>query len=133
MTPRGVRTRVGQAGQQRFGLMAEALREAMPAGTEWTQPEGGMFFWLRLPEGCDAMGLLPKAVAAGLAYVTEDRKSLGLVLDDSIAHNIAFGGLAGATEQQIEAAESGIPHLIAEPLVVSDAVAAQARAQGDGI
>ncbi|KAB0581049.1 PLP-dependent aminotransferase family protein [Ideonella dechloratans] len=50
-------------------VMAEALREAMPAGTEWTQPEGGMFFWLRLPAGCRAMDLLPKAVAAGVAFV----------------------------------------------------------------
>ena len=28
-----------------------------------------MFFWLRLPAGCDAMALLPKAVEAGVAYV----------------------------------------------------------------
>ena len=28
-----------------------------------------MFFWVRLPEGCDAMALLPKAVEAGVAYV----------------------------------------------------------------
>jgi 2-aminoadipate transaminase len=28
-----------------------------------------MFFWLRLPAGCDALALLPQAVAAGIAYV----------------------------------------------------------------
>jgi 2-aminoadipate transaminase len=28
-----------------------------------------MFFWLRLPAGCDALALLPKAVDAGIAYV----------------------------------------------------------------
>jgi len=28
-----------------------------------------MFFWLRLPAGCDAMALLPRAVEAGVAYV----------------------------------------------------------------
>jgi 2-aminoadipate transaminase len=49
--------------------MAVALTRHMPEGTEWQVPHGGMFFWLRLPEGCDAMGLLPKAVAAGVAYV----------------------------------------------------------------
>ena len=49
--------------------MADALARHMPAGTEWQQPQGGMFFWLRLPPGCDAMALLPKAVAAGVAYV----------------------------------------------------------------
>ena len=49
--------------------MAQALQRHMPEGTEWQSPKGGMFFWVRLPAGCDALGLLPKAVAAGIAYV----------------------------------------------------------------
>ena len=49
--------------------MAQALREHLPAGSEWHVPQGGMFFWIRLPEGCHAMALLPKAVAEGVAYV----------------------------------------------------------------
>ncbi|HSI52802.1 PLP-dependent aminotransferase family protein [Ideonella sp.] len=49
--------------------MAQALTEHMPAGTEWAAPQGGMFFWLRLPAGCNAMAQLPKAVAAGVAFV----------------------------------------------------------------
>ena len=49
--------------------MAEALKEHLPAGCEWQTPVGGMFFWIRLPEGFDAMALLPKAVDAGIAFV----------------------------------------------------------------
>ena len=49
--------------------MAEALEQHLPAGCEWLKPKGGMFFWIRLPEGFDAMALLPKAVDAGIAYV----------------------------------------------------------------
>ena len=49
--------------------MDTALHASMPAGCEWLKPAGGMFFWLRLPAGCDAMALLPKAVEAGVAYV----------------------------------------------------------------
>ena len=49
--------------------MAEALTQHLPAGTEWSAPQGGMFFWLRLPAGCHAMALLPEAVKAGVAYV----------------------------------------------------------------
>ncbi len=49
--------------------MAEALARHMPEGTEWQLPQGGMFFWLRLPAGCDALALLPQAVEAGIAYV----------------------------------------------------------------
>jgi 2-aminoadipate transaminase len=38
-------------------------------GCRWTVPTGGMFFWLELPEGVDAMALLPRAVDAGVAFV----------------------------------------------------------------
>jgi 2-aminoadipate transaminase len=50
-------------------VMAAALREHLPAGTAWEIPRGGMFFWLRLPDGFDTMALLDKAVAAGVAFV----------------------------------------------------------------
>jgi 2-aminoadipate transaminase len=49
--------------------MDAALHRHMPAGTTWRAPRGGMFFWLRLPAGLDAMQLLEHAVAAGVAYV----------------------------------------------------------------
>ncbi|WP_428421428.1 PLP-dependent aminotransferase family protein [Methylibium sp.] len=49
--------------------MAAALREHLSDATEWQAPRGGMFFWLRLPSGLDATALLPRAVAAGVAYV----------------------------------------------------------------
>ena len=55
--------------QRHCAAMAEALTRHMPADTEWQRPRGGMFFWLRLPAGCDALALLPRAVAAGIAYV----------------------------------------------------------------
>ena len=38
---------------------------------------------------------IDRAVAHGLAYVTEDRKALGLVLDDSIAQNVTLANLRG--------------------------------------
>ena len=37
---------------------------------------------------------VPKAIAQGLAYVTEDRKACGLVLGDSIVHNISLARLS---------------------------------------
>jgi len=41
----------------------------MPDGCEWSQPTGGMFTWLKLPEGLDSSELRPAATAAGVAYV----------------------------------------------------------------
>ena len=39
------------------------------------------------------MGDVADAIAAGVAYVPEDRKSLGLVLDDDIRHNTTMSAL----------------------------------------
>lgn len=41
---------------------------------------------------------IQKAVAAGLAYVTEDRKALGLILNDDIKHNISLVNLPGVAK-----------------------------------
>ena len=49
--------------------LKEALDAHLPPSCAWSAPKGGMFFWVRLPEGCDALALLPKAVEAGMAYV----------------------------------------------------------------
>ena len=49
--------------------MRAALEAHMPAGCHWTVPSGGMFFWVELPEGVDAVALLPKAVERSMAYV----------------------------------------------------------------
>ena len=41
------------------------------------------------------LSTVPRAIAAGLAYVTEDRKQLGLLLDESIGRNISLANLRG--------------------------------------
>src|SRR5436190_21971436 len=49
--------------------MRAALEQHMPRGCHWTVPVGGMFFWIELPAGIDAMALLPQAVERGMAFV----------------------------------------------------------------
>jgi 2-aminoadipate transaminase len=49
--------------------MAQALRRHLPATCRWALPAGGMFFWVEGPATLDALAMLPKAVAAGVAYV----------------------------------------------------------------
>jgi len=49
--------------------MRAALDKHLPTGCRFNVPAGGMFFWVELPEGLDAVALLPQAVDAGMAYV----------------------------------------------------------------
>lgn len=51
------------------GVMINALKRYMPEGVEWTEPEGGLFLWIKLPENMDATALFPKAVENKVAYV----------------------------------------------------------------
>ncbi len=44
---------------------------------------------------------IPKAMNAGLAYATEDRKTYGLVLIDHIKHNITLANLGGVSTRGI--------------------------------
>ena len=49
--------------------MEASLEKHMGGLAEWVKPVGGMFFWLELKAGLDAVALLPRAVDAGMAYV----------------------------------------------------------------
>jgi putative multiple sugar transport system ATP-binding protein len=42
-----------------------------------------------------------KAIAAGLAYVTEDRKHYGLVLEDQVRHNVSLANLRGVSRATV--------------------------------
>ncbi|MBL8792041.1 MAG: sugar ABC transporter ATP-binding protein [Rhizobiales bacterium] len=44
---------------------------------------------------------IPRAKEAGLAYVTEDRKTFGLVLIDHIKHNVTLANLDGVSERGV--------------------------------
>ena len=45
------------------------LTEYMPEGIRWTHPEGGLFIFLTMPEGFEAVKFYDKALDAGVAYV----------------------------------------------------------------
>ncbi len=50
-------------------LLLSLLETHMPEGVKWTRPEGGLFLFLTLPEGFDAVKFYDKALDAGVAYV----------------------------------------------------------------
>jgi len=55
--------------RERRDAMLAALADLMPRGSAWTRPEGGMFVWVTLPDGVEALPLLAAAVARRVAFV----------------------------------------------------------------
>ncbi len=55
--------------RERRDALLDALADLMPAGTTWTRPTGGLFVWMSLPAGLDSKAMMPRAIAARVAYV----------------------------------------------------------------
>jgi len=64
---RSVRT-VSAALGERARVLAAALREHIP-GVRFTEPDGGYFLWVQLPDGVDADQLAAAAMQRGVAVV----------------------------------------------------------------
>ncbi|HET8683631.1 MAG TPA: PLP-dependent aminotransferase family protein [Micromonosporaceae bacterium] len=55
--------------RERRDTLLASLADLMPAGTAWTRPGGGLFVWATLPHGLDSKAMMPRAIAARVAYV----------------------------------------------------------------
>ena len=55
--------------RERRDATLSALDRMMPPGCQWTRPGGGFYVWLKLPNGVNAKAMLPRAIAARVAYV----------------------------------------------------------------
>ena len=49
--------------------LLSCLDRHMPKAADWTEPKGGFFVWVELPETVDTVEMLPDAVEAGVAYL----------------------------------------------------------------
>ncbi len=54
---------------QRDAMLAALETNLAGTGVQWNTPGGGMFLWVKLPAGMDAVALLPKAVERNVAFV----------------------------------------------------------------
>lgn len=50
-------------------LLEGLLEKYLPKGSTWTQPQGGLFIFVNLPESLDVTALFPEAISRGVAYV----------------------------------------------------------------
>jgi len=55
--------------RERRDTLLSSLADMMPAGTTWTRPGGGLFVWATLAGGLDSKAMMPRAIAARVAYV----------------------------------------------------------------
>lgn len=56
--------------RERCHHMIDCLRQYMPEGVSWTEPEGGLFLFITMPEGLDSAEVLKKAIEVNVAFVT---------------------------------------------------------------
>jgi DNA-binding transcriptional MocR family regulator len=61
--------RLRDAYRERRDAMMSAMPATAPEGSVWSDPDGGMFTWVRLPGSTDSAALLPQALAKDVAYV----------------------------------------------------------------
>lgn len=102
---------------RRRQLMLESLERHMPKGASWTDPEGGFFIWLSLPEAIDTTKMRPHASELGVEYLpgatcyadgsvkNKIRLSFSFATDDQIVEGIRI--LAGVIRGEM--LELGLP------------------------
>lgn len=61
--------RIRETYRARRDAMCEAIAEFFPPEVHYTQPEGGLFLWVTLPQGMDAVSLLQEAAKKKVAFV----------------------------------------------------------------
>jgi 2-aminoadipate transaminase len=96
--------------QRRRDLMLAALAQHMPEGTTWTEPDGGFFIWVTLPEAIDTVRMLPQVRERGVDYLpgpacfsdgsgrNQLRLSFSFAADDTIEPGIKTIGEIAAGE-----------------------------------
>ncbi len=103
--------------REKRNAMIDALEKHMPKdeGIRWTEPDGGLFVWVWLPEGIDAGTMIERAIEKKVAYVPG-----AAAFVDGSGQNTMRLSFSSSTVEQIE---EGIQRLAG---VVQSEIAAQA-------
>ena len=94
--------------KEQLDAMLEELA-TFPEGTRYTRPEGGLFIWVELPEGLNALEMLQTCVARGVAYVPGTHFFSG-----GGHHNTLRLNFSNSTVEQIHKGMAVIREVIAE-------------------
>jgi len=103
-----------------YGHKEAIMQATLKAGlghtpVSWTEPDGGMFFWVQLPDGMDSQQLLNQAIAAGVAFV----KGSAFFTDTLNGRNCLRLNFSGPSSAQIETGLTRLTSLIEANLKVA--------------
>jgi 2-aminoadipate transaminase len=84
--------RMIEAGRERLAAAMASAARFLPQGSHWTRPQGGLNFWITLPDRLDASALLERAQREGVAYLPGALFSVNRHHSDAL--RISFGGTA---------------------------------------
>ncbi len=119
--------RIAAVYRRKRDAMLRALTREMPKGVTWTRPEGGLFLWVRLPEGMDTEALLPEAVdREKVAYVIGS----GFFADGGRKHTMRLN-FSYPSEEEIDEGIRRLARLITRHLPVSTSSTAERTTVSD--
>lgn len=87
--------------RSRRDALLHGLAEYLPPGCTWQRPGGGFFAWVMLPAGIDGAALLPRAQAAGVAFLPGST----FFLDDRTVNTLRLAFSLYPPEELYEAAK----------------------------
>ena len=83
--------------RRRKDTMADAIRKYFPDEITWTEPRGGFYMWLKLPDRLNIMSVLKKSIEKGAVFV------IGKTFDPNAVDNSHFRlAFSNTPEDQIE-------------------------------
>lgn len=91
--------------------MLKSLDRHMPKEVKWSKPSGGMFLWLKLPEGIDTKDIFQTALEHNVAYVIGHPFHCDNSGGNTLRLNFSF-----PTLEQIEAGVERLGNMIREVL-----------------
>jgi 2-aminoadipate transaminase len=126
--------------RRRRDVMLEALTEHLPREATWTQPNGGLFIWARLPDYIDTTDLLARALRENVAFVpgraaymdgrggSEMRLNFSGISDDDIREGVRRIGKIVREQVALYSTLTGAEP--AKPAVVENVVELRRRRAG---
>lgn len=91
--------------------MIEAIKKYFPPSVYYTNPQGGLFIWVELPESINALSLLTKAIESKVAYVTGNS-----FYADGRGLNTLRLNFSNASEEQIDRGIKALGELFTKEL-----------------